>query len=106
MSMFMTDLIDIIRISTDINGADTRTTVSNVPAKVEDMVKVIKGPNGQDIMSSFGILLDSSTLIDYNDKIKIIKRCGKDWPQPQKEWSILSLANAQGFSSHHMEVIT
>jgi MoaA/NifB/PqqE/SkfB family radical SAM enzyme len=104
--MFFTDLIDIVRISTDINGAETRTTLSNVPAKVEDKVKVIKNAKGEDIMSSFFIALDSSTLIDYNDRIKIIKRNGIEWPQSSKEWSILSLSNVGGFSAHHMEVIT
>ena len=105
MSMFFTDLIDIIRISTDINGAITRTTISNVPAKVEDKVRVIKDSKGQDIRSSFDISLDSSTIIDYNDHVKIKERCGVAWPQSSKEWSILSLANVQGFSAHHMELI-
>jgi len=107
MSIFFTDIIDIVRISVDEWGAETKTITSNVPARVDDKVKLIRDKQGQDVMSNFWISLDKSTLIDYNDKIKIKKRAGKelDATFQEKEWAIVSLTNSHGFKNHHMELV-
>lgn len=107
MSIFFTDIVNIVRISVDEWGAETKTITSNVPARVEDKVKTIRNKQGQDVMSNFLIYLDKSTLIDYNDKVQIIKRAGKtlDATFQAKEWGVMSLTNSHGFNNHHMELV-
>lgn len=107
MSLFFTDIVNIVRISVDEWGAETETVISNVPARVEDKIKTIRNKQGQDVMSNFLIYLDKSTLIDYNDKVQIIKRAGKtlDATFQAKEWAVMSLTNSHGFNNHHMELV-
>jgi hypothetical protein len=102
--MFFTDVIDIERVSVDINGTVTSTLNQNIPARVTDNVKTIKNDQGEEIKPDFHILLDASTLIDYNDKVIIKKTAGKDFPVDAKKWKVLSLRNAHAFKPHHMEL--
>lgn len=104
MSLFFTDLIDIERVSFDENGAVAEVLNQNIPARVTDNVKTIKNESGEDIKPDFHIIIDASTLIDYNDKIMIKKTADKDFPQAAKKWKVLSLRNAHTFKPHHMEL--
>ena len=101
---YLTDVIDIVSISSDENGAITKTIKQNVKARVEDKNFLLKDNSGKEVFASYIIFVDKKETIKYEDRIIIKKRCGVIYPLSGKEMTIKSLSIASSFSQSHYEV--
>ena len=101
---YLTDEIQIIKVSYDSMGAETRTTVTE-DARIEANNKVIAGRDGQETQSNYVIILKPETEMEYHYKIKIIKLNGNAFYQADKEFLPLKILRLSDFTvDTHVEV--
>ena len=94
---YFTDIVKIVSVKTDRFGATTETESADLSAKVFDKCKMMLGKDGREVMPSMKIYLDKSAAVYDGDKIKIVKKNGNDYKQPEKLWQIITIIDAGGF---------
>lgn len=93
---YLTDLIDIILPAVDEWGVVTKTTQSNIKARVEYSQKMVLNNSGQEVMGLADIFIDPSATITHESKIKVRKINGVDTQIMDKELII-----KRGPEKHH-----
>lgn len=101
---YLTDLIDIISVAVDEWGASVESTQSNIPARIEDVNKILFDQDGQEIVGNCLIIVNENVVIRNTDMIKIRKKCGQDFDPKDKKFAVKSLGKEHGFVSSHWEV--
>ena len=104
MSVFYTDEIVLIDVITDENGVKTEYESAPQIARVEDFNKLVTDNRGQEVMADMIIFTSTALMTQYTDKIKILKKSGNDFDQPNKKWLIKKKPNLHLFSAHHKEI--
>lgn len=104
ISSYLVDSITIVHRTYDINGVPNNSETNNISARVEDYNKMIRDQNGQEVMGSMLVIIESDITISYNDFIKIEKKNGIAYELDDKEFAIKKIENAAGFSASHKEV--
>jgi hypothetical protein len=102
---YCTDIIRIIPVSYDSKGVITEGTESDdIPARVEDANRLLRDDEGKEVMPNMLVAFDFDNTINKMYKIKIKKKYGVDYFQPDKKWEIKRLEKWGMFSSSHVEV--
>jgi hypothetical protein len=104
MSLFFTDKIKIVTITTDDNGVVTETEGTAIPARVEDFNDLIIDSRGQETFAEMIIFFDPSFNISNADKIIITKKYGQAYPESTKKWKVKKSPVVHGFNAHHREI--
>lgn len=102
--LLFTDIIDIVKITTDEWGKVTKTLIEDVSCRVEDENKVVRNQSGAEVTSNSFIMLNSDVDITYEDKIKIQKINDVDYPLKDKELAILKLEKAHSIDNSFYQV--
>jgi hypothetical protein len=105
INSYLTDIIRIIRIDTDKWGKITKTESSNIKCRVEDMNKLVTDSTGQEVYGEMEILFDYAETVEYADKIKIIKKNGINYQQPDKEWLIKKISQVAMFKAQYKYLV-
>ena len=104
INLYMTDEISRVRITNDMNGVPTNSTLTGIKARVEDYNKMIRDINGNEVMGDQLIIVDNSIDITYEDKIIITKKNGITYDLNAKQFAIKKIENAHGFINSHKEI--
>jgi phage pi2 protein 07 len=101
ISNYLTDLIDIIQITYDKYGVSTETPILNINARVEDTNVMVSDSEGKEVNARMLIMIEPRE-IQPQWKVKIKKKNGRTYYQPDKKWEILSFeqSNMMGLESH------
>ena len=104
MSVFFTDEIILIDVRTDENGVKTEYESAPQEARVEDFNSLVTDNRGQEVMADMVIFTSTEFITEFTDKLKILKKGGEDFYQPDKKWLIKKHPLIHGFSKHHKEI--
>lgn len=104
MSIFYIDSIVLIDIKTDEDGVKTEYESIPVKARVEDFNQLITDDRGQETRADMIIFTETTLLTEFTDKVKILKKAGADFYDPNKKWLIKKHPTIHGFSAHHKEI--
>ena len=104
IDIYLTDLITIKNYSKDEWGVSTISEINNIKSRVEFGNKLLRNERGEEVLGKGIIILKPDQTIYYESKIKIEKIRGVSYERPEKEFAILSIEKAHGFSSTHYEV--
>jgi hypothetical protein len=101
---YTTDIIRIVDVSQDKYGAGTDTESADINARVEDTNELIRDFNGKEVMPKMLIIFDYDNDIEPFWKIKVRKKNGVDFQQPDKLWEIQKIESLGMFSKTHYEI--
>lgn len=104
ISSYMTDKIIIVDVVADEWGSITETDSAQKDARVEDYNRLILDSNGMEVLGEMLIMLETSVNLKYNDKIKIVTKCGNVYEMPDKKFQIKKISLIQGFTAQYKEV--
>jgi len=104
IDFYLTDTIDIISTAVDEWNIETQSELNGRAARVEDYNKLIKDRNGKEVIANMHIIAHSSEVLKYESKIRIRTKNGVAYDRPNKEWVILKMGRAAGFSPSHWEI--
>lgn len=104
ISSYMTDKIIIVDVVADEWGSITETDSAQKDARVEDYNRLILDSNGMEVLGEMLIMLETSVNLKYNDKIKIVTKCGNAYEMPDKKFQIKKISLIQGFTAQYKEV--
>jgi lipid A disaccharide synthetase len=104
MSVFFTDQIVLIDVTTDENNVKEEYESAPQIARVEDFNQLITDSRGQEVKANMVIFTNTTLLTKYTDKIRILKKSGEDFDQSDKKWLIKKKPNLHLFSAHHKEI--
>ncbi len=104
MNPYFTDLVDIVTVTHDANGAESVTVRASVSSRVSEKHKLVVNQKGEEVYSSMEIWLEAGFDVDYTSRVRVRSICGVAYSTPLKEWQIQSISNAHGFSAHHITV--
>lgn len=104
IDVYLTDIIKIITVQYDKYGNFSEIESGNIPARVEEYNKLVTNNEGAEVMANSLIMIKSNNDITFGDKIKIIKKNGKDFLLRDKLWTIKNIFNASGFTESYIEV--
>jgi hypothetical protein len=99
-----TDEIKLVSVSQDKYGSITETESAAIKCKVEDDNRLVLDKDGKEAMSSILIFSPKGTQINLNDKIKVTKKNGVEYPEKDRKWQIKTLSLVGGFSRSHYEI--
>jgi hypothetical protein len=103
IDIYMTDEIEIIKITQDTWGKETRT-VETVPARVENANALLSDVDGNEVRGRTFIIIPFDTDIQYHYKIKIKKIQGADFLQKDKEFIPRAITQWSNFMQQQLEV--
>lgn len=104
ISAYLTDTVDLVRVTKDDWGYPIEAFQYNVAARVEDKIRVIRGQDGKEFTSEVHLLLDPGAAIDYKTFVMIKTRCGQAAELTAKRWPVRKLAKGHGFDNLTWEV--
>jgi hypothetical protein len=104
ISSYTTDIIRIIEIEYDANGVLSKTESGDIEARVEDTNNLIRNIDGKEVMPNMLLIFDYENEINPQWKIKVRRKHGSAYYQPDKEWEIMKFENLGMFSKTHNEV--
>lgn len=94
---YLTDIVDLVRVTVDQWGDPTEATTTGVKARVEDKISVIRDKDGKEFTSEVHLFLRASVAVDYQTFIKVKSRCGVAAGLPLKKWPVKKLAKSHAF---------
>jgi len=103
MNPYLTDEVDIITVTHDLNGVESTSVQSGVKVRVSERHKLIVNVKGEEVFGSMHVMLEASASVTYESRLRIKKVCGVTYSMPAKEWQIHSISNAHNFGAHHIE---
>jgi hypothetical protein len=103
-SSYCTDIIRVITVTNDKYGTPTESESGDIPARVEDDNKLLRDHEGKEVMPTMLVMFDFDNSVDSTYKIKIKKKHGQNYYQPNKKWEIKSFENLGMFGRTHVEV--
>jgi hypothetical protein len=104
MNPYFTDLVDIVSVSHDENGALTEVVTSSVPARVSERNKLVIDKDGKEVKGSLQVMLASTASVTYDSKVVIRRIGGATYAMPTKQWQIKSISTGHMFIATHIEV--
>lgn len=103
IEIYMTDIIKIIEVTHDKFGVVTEQESENVPARIEDTNSLIRNIQGQEVMPNMLIMFEYENEIKPTYKVKIKKKNGIEYDQPDKKWQIMKYEKTGMFKRSHVE---
>lgn len=98
INSYLTDEISIINQSVDEWSHTTEKEPLTVPARVGYKTRTITKPNKEEVEAVAQIALPPGTNIKNDSKVKVLKLRGVDAPEPDKKYTVVSMAIGHGFS--------
>ncbi len=95
---YLTDEVDIITVTHDENGVETRVMRAGVEARVAERHKLVLNARGEEVLGSMQVLLSSDVAIDYDALVIVKKLAGVAYALPSKEWQVKSISSGHGLS--------
>ena len=98
---YFTDEIVLVTYSKDINGKSTRTVSATILCRIEDKNQIVTNQQGQDVVGNSFILFSQANnlIVDYNQKVQIVKRNTFTFPTSSKEYLIKNIGHPSGFGN-------
>jgi hypothetical protein len=105
ISSYFTDIIRIVNVSTDKYGQKTQTESSDIKCRIEDKNELMTDNNGQEVFGEMEVIFGYDENFTYADKIKIIKKAGVDYQQPDKLWLIKKISQQSMFRAQYKYLV-
>jgi hypothetical protein len=93
ISNYLTDEIVIVDIKIDQWETATETDGDPIPARVEDINKLMLNNEGKEVLGNMLIFIDKDNTISYGDKIKIKKKNSIAYEQPDKKFQVINITH-------------
>jgi hypothetical protein len=104
ITSYLTDEITIVTVTVDTKGVVTESESSTIKARVEDTNELIRDSKGKEVKANMNIFLSQRTL-NYQDKVKIKKKNGRNFIQPDKKWEIKKINYQNMFKNRYLELV-
>lgn len=104
MSIFYMDEIIIVNYTTDDNGVKTTHESEPISARVEDFNNLITDDRGQEVMADMLIFCETDINVTHEDYIKVTRKGGQSFYDPDYEWKVKKCPNIHNFKTHHKEI--
>jgi len=101
---YLTDIVDLRRDTVDSWGSPTSVPTADVPARVEDQVRIVRGQDGKEFTSQHHIFFRDTVTVDYQTFIALRSRCGVAAELPAKFWPVKKLTKSHMFGVMCWEV--
>ena len=92
MKIYLTDEVVLVAVIKNEWGVETDTDLAPEPARVEDKNQIVLNSKGEEVTSNMTVFLNKNSTADYGYKIKIKKKNGIAFDQPDKKFMIKSIA--------------
>lgn len=102
---YLTDRIVLVAVTHNEWGVITETELPEERARVEDINKLILDGDGKEVVGDMRIFLKDDSSIDYGYKIKIKKKNGIAFDQPDKQFQIKKISKLGMFKRRFIQVI-
>lgn len=101
---YLTDRIKIVTVSTDEYGKKTESTSEEIRARFEDVNKIIRNSEGQEVMAYVFVAVKTRNALKQQDKIMLVKKNGETYYLASKKWPIKSISEISGTKKQYVEV--
>lgn len=101
MNIYFTDEITRIAVTIDNYDVITESESDPIACRIKDNNKLIIDNQGQEVVGELLILYNKSYTFNYGDKVKIKKRWGNPYKQPDKKFIIKKIGERGGFQKEY-----
>jgi hypothetical protein len=104
IGIYLVDTVDIINITYDKDGVETRVVTPNVRARIAEKHRLILDSNGREVVGSMQVVLNADSAINHYSQLRIKTIAKRAYGMPDKEWQVKSLSTGHGFGVGFLEI--